>query len=227
MLRKSWGCNIYIIDDGCLALVDSGFPLDARALARRLERSYGRGPDVMIATHCHLDHMGSMARLTASFGGGEVVAHRDDAPVMEGTLPYPTFKLDAVRAVYYKLLGPLYRYECVEVDRAVVDGETIDVFGGLEVIHVPGHTEGSIALYQPERKMLFTGDTIRNENDVLDGPPPRFTPDMERAWGGIAERLATLDFEVLLPGHGRPLLSGGRDAVRRMLERRNDGRGSG
>lgn len=220
MLRKSWGSNIYVACHGGLTLVDSGFPLDARRLLKKLDRCCGAGPELMIATHCHMDHMGSMARIKRACGA-EVAAHGLDARIIEGEAPYATFKLDPLRAAYYRVLGPLYRYECVPVDLALSDGDVLDVLGGLEVVEVPGHTEGSIALYQREKKLLFTGDTVRNENGVLDGPPPEFTPDLELSWDSIATRLAPLDFDVLLPGHGDPVTSGGSKALSRMIiERR-------
>jgi glyoxylase-like metal-dependent hydrolase (beta-lactamase superfamily II) len=219
MLERSWGCNIYFLEwEGGVSLIDAGFPLDTRKIVKSLGTLTG-GPDMLVATHCHLDHMGSMARLKEKFSS-TVVAHPDDAMIMEGVAPYPTFKLKPIQAVYYKALGPLYPYEFVEVDERVTDGDVVDVMGGLEVLHVPGHTAGSIALYQADRGLLFTGDTVRNENGVLEGPPPQFTPDLERAFRGIEEKLVTLDFEVLLPGHGEPIVGGGREALARMLEAR-------
>jgi glyoxylase-like metal-dependent hydrolase (beta-lactamase superfamily II) len=223
MLTKSWGCNIYVIDRGRPALVDAGFPLDSRATRRCVQALAPGGPVTTIATHCHLDHMGSMARLRSEFDT-RVAAHSLDAPVMEGETPYPRFKLDPIRALYYRALGPLYPYEHVEVDDPLEDGDVIDVLGGLRVVHVPGHTDGSIALYQEERRMLFTGDTLRNEGGVLEGPPPRFTPDLELAYEGISRKIMGLDFEVLLPGHGEPVMRGARERVRQMLQERERNR---
>jgi glyoxylase-like metal-dependent hydrolase (beta-lactamase superfamily II) len=222
MLPKTWGCNIYVIDEDPLTFIDAGFPLDARALKKYLRSVENRNPPTLVATHCHLDHMGSMARLKESFGA-RVYAHELDGPVMEGARPYTRFRLDPVRAAYYRLLGPLYPYEYVEVDVTVLEGDVIEAFGGLEVVHVPGHTEGSIALFQPERRMLFTGDTIRNENGVLDGPPPQFTADLGLAFEGIADKIMTLDFDMLLPGHGEPVVGGARDLVGALVKSRMEG----
>lgn len=214
MMEKSWGCNVYFLKGEELSLVDSGFPLDSKAVIKHSSELASNGPDLVIATHCHLDHMGSMARVKTAFGS-TVVAHVLDAPIMEGKEPYPTFKLKPLQAVYYKLLAPLYPYECVQVDRTVVHGDVVDVMGGLEVVHVPGHTRGSIGLYNRERGALFTGDTVRNEGGVLDGPPPQFTPDVDEAYRGIFETMLPLDFEIILPGHGEPVLV---DAHRKLEE---------
>ncbi len=216
MLDRTWGCNVYLLAGRRTALVDAGFPLDRRRILRALD---GGGPSAMIATHYHIDHVGTMARIKGMFGS-RVWAHSLDAPVMEGTEPYEVYRLDPVRAAYYKVLAPLYRYEYVSVDERLEDGGEVPVMGGLRVIHLPGHTRGSIALYQADRRILFSGDTIRNERGVLEGPPPQFTPDIEESFRGIREKLLPLDFEVLLPGHGGPLLGGAREAVAAMVESR-------
>jgi glyoxylase-like metal-dependent hydrolase (beta-lactamase superfamily II) len=218
----TWGCNVYMITSPGLAFIDTGFPLDARTLKDWAASVDPEGPEWLVATHCHLDHTGSMHRLKEAFGS-RIAAHEDDAGVMEGTVPYMKFKLDPLHAVYYKVLSPLYPFEYVDVDRRLSDGDVLDLLGGLEVVSVPGHTDGSIALYQRERRLLFTGDTIRNEGGVLDGPPPQFTPRMDEAFDGIERRLMTLDFEVLLPGHGDPITAGAREAVGRMLDARGRG----
>ncbi len=212
MLPKTWGCNVYLSESGRGALIDGGFPMDTRRVAAALSRARPI-PEVLVATHCHLDHMGTLAELKDRFGS-TVAAHRADAPVMEGTEPYRLFKLDPLRAAYYRVLAPLYRYRYVGVDRLLEEG---DVLEGLEVIHVPGHTEGSIALFDPVARALFSGDSIRNEKGVLDGPPPQFTPDLDLALDSIRDKILPLDFEVLLPGHGDPLVGGARDAVEGMM----------
>lgn len=219
IVSKTWGCNVFFAGEGGVTLIDAGFPLDAKAIAGLIASLDPRGPSSLVATHCHLDHMGSMARLKTRFSC-PVVAHQDDVDVIEGSRPYPTFKLDPLRTVYYKALGPLYPYECVEVDRAVVEGDVLEVLGGLRVLHTPGHTEGSMMLFQPERGLLFSGDTIRNERGVLDGPPPQFTPDLQLAFQSIESRVMPLDFDVLLPGHGDPIIGGARDRVAAMLSRK-------
>ena len=68
--------------------------------------------------------------------------------------------------------------------------------------------------------MLFTGDTIRNEDGVLEGPPPQFTPELEAAFEKIEEKVMPLDFDIILPGHGDPVMSDAREAVGRMLDER-------
>ena len=219
MMKRTWGSNVYILPGGKPAMIDAGFPVDRRRIARRLAGFPSDNRWLLVATHYHLDHTGSMKCISESFDT-TIAAHAGDAPVMEGSRPYDTFKLNLPQAVYYKMLSPLFRYQYVSVDRKLEEGDVLDTLGGLEVIHVPGHTRGSIALYQKDRGILFSGDTVRNENGVVGGPPPQFSIAPEESFNQIREKLLNLDFEVLLPGHGDPIIGGARGDVRRMMSRR-------
>ena len=88
-------------------------------------------------------------------------------------------------------------------DTILHDGDRI---GSLRVIHTPGHTPGGICLYDPEAKLLFSGDTV-----FTGGSFGRYDfPGGDRkALGASIERLAALDVEGLYPGHGEPALRGG------------------
>ena len=101
--------------------------------------------------------------------------------------------------------GP--RLKGTPVDRTVEDGDVIDeVMGGLQVIATPGHSPGQVAFYQPERKILFTGDTMMNAFSFngLRLPFAVATPDMDEAKRSI-RKVAQLDIEIACFGHGQPL----------------------
>ena len=66
-----------------------------------------------------------------------------------------------------------------------------DKVGRLVVIHTPGHTAGSISLYEPERRVLFVGDAVRFTDGKLVGPPEQFTADMNEAIGVHRKNIAT------------------------------------
>jgi glyoxylase-like metal-dependent hydrolase (beta-lactamase superfamily II) len=91
----------------------------------------------------------------------------------------------------------------VEPDLRLKEGDKV---GRLTVLHTPGHTPGSISLYDKEYRALLVGDTVISRNGKLQGPPSQFTLDMGQAKASI-ERLSKLDFGVLLSGHGEPLKS--------------------
>jgi len=108
-----------------------------------------------------------------------------------------------------------------KVDRALQDGEVVEALGGLRVIHVPGHTPGSIALYQPERQILFCGDAIFNRSPMggkqgIRFPPSIVSVDSIRAQAA-ARKLAALPVEVLCCGHGEPILEGAGERLRAVM----------
>ena len=96
------------------------------------------------------------------------------------------------------------------MDRELHDGDLVDFGGGAEILAIPGHTEGSIAVYLPHHCVLFTGDTIANVGTVMLG-----TFNQNRAQTVASfQRLAGLDVETACFGHGQPIVSGAGDRIR-------------
>jgi len=194
-------CNVYILVDKELTLIDTGLPRKAKKILSYITDVLQRKPSdvkLIIITHAHLDHTGSLKPVRDATGA-KVAAHPEDAEYIAGRKRMAPPK-GGIRFVF-KLMSPFMKVEPVEVDQKIVEG---DVVAGLKVIHVPGHTPGSIALLDEKRKVLFSGDTIRFRDGKIEGPPEKFTPDPKTAAQSI-ERLKTLDFDIMLSGHGQPL----------------------
>jgi glyoxylase-like metal-dependent hydrolase (beta-lactamase superfamily II) len=98
----------------------------------------------------------------------------------------------------------------VAVDISLKDGDAI---GDLTVILTPGHTEGSIMLLDKNRKVLFSADTLRLDKGKVATGPEHFTWNKDRQTESI-RRVAALDFDVMLPGHGEPLVGDASAAVK-------------
>lgn len=101
----------------------------------------------------------------------------------------------------------------VEVDVALHDGDVLDDWAEpVQVLHVPGHTPGGIALYLPESRLLFPGDIIGagpdGERAVL-GP---FNVAREAAIASF-RRLAALDVDTVCVPHGGPIRTGARGVL--------------
>ncbi len=213
-VRGVVGSNVYLIrEDQGLALIDAGWPIDRRAISRGLASAGAGIQDLktVVVTHYHGDHMGTVRKLK-KMGDVRSAVGAEDADYVTGQRPYEHFKVDIPRRIFYSALYPFFRYRTAEVDQALVEGQVVDLLGGLQVIHTPGHTVGSICLYSRERGILFSGDLVRNEYGILEGPPPQFTPDPEAAAASL-HKVAELDFETLFPGHGVPIM---RDAAPRL-----------
>jgi glyoxylase-like metal-dependent hydrolase (beta-lactamase superfamily II) len=106
------------------------------------------------------------------------------------------------------LRGGGLRMEPVAEVVEVADGSTLDVPGQPRVVHLPGHTLGSVGYVLEEREAFFSGDALVTLNLLTGrvGPqllPRGFTEDSRQALASL-ERVAPLPATTLLPGHGAP-----------------------
>ncbi len=188
--------NAYVVvtDDGLLQ-VDSGLPGNARRICRFIE-AIGHDPGEVhdiVLTHYDGDHVGSAAALKARTGA-RVCIHEADAPVLTREQKPGQRMPRPVRILYRLLMKPL------TPDRLLHDGDTV---GGLRVMHIPGHTPGSVALVR-EDGVVFSGDALLcdKHGNVLP-PDPRLAEDPDQATRS-AEAIQALQPQLLLPGHGAP-----------------------
>ena len=190
--------NVYLVvtQDGLL-LVDTGMPGHARRILRFIE-GLGRQPrdlrDIVL-THCDIDHVGSVAELKRRTGARVAIHELDVAVLSAEQRPQ---KGGLAMVALYRLL----RFRPIAPDLRLRDGDTI---GGLQVMHVAGHTAGSIALLRNDG-VVFSGDALLSDThgNVLP-PDPRLALDPAQALlsaGMIRARRAGL----LLAGHGAAAL---------------------
>jgi glyoxylase-like metal-dependent hydrolase (beta-lactamase superfamily II) len=192
-------------EDSHATLIDTG-PADAGGEIAAALDELGLAPQALhrvVLTHFHDDHVGAAAEIRA-WGEVEVVAHEADAPVISGQAAAAEPKLDDdERALLARLTSDVPPAPPVPVDRQVGDGAELDFGGGAQVISVPGHTAGSIALYRPAHRTLFTGDAVAEQLGRV--VPGAFNTEPERVAESV-RRLAELDVDVALFGHGEPAL---------------------
>ncbi|MCH8025780.1 MAG: MBL fold metallo-hydrolase [Chloroflexi bacterium] len=192
-----------------LTLIDTGLGGSADKIFAVVEK-IGRKPEdirQIFITHHHGDHIGSLAEVIARSNGAQVLAHKLDAPVIRGDQPPPMPKMTGLRALLKPLTAQGLKPAAeARVDRELEDGDQVDVGGGAKVLHVPGHTAGSIALYIPKQRILFSGDAAVRALGL--GPPSGLfgiaNVDREQATRSFI-RLAELDFDRAFFGHGKPL----------------------
>ena len=107
------------------------------------------------------------------------------------------------------------------------DDSPINVPGGrLVPVPTPGHTSGHCSFHLPDHGVVITGDALVNHNLLTDRPGPRLMPsifshDRAQATSSL-DALATLDADVLLPGHGQLLHMTPGDAVGEAKKRLSD-----
>ena len=198
--------NAYLIDgqDG-LTLIDAGFPDKEVAVVEAL-RELGRSPDQLkhlILTHGHPDHIGSAAAIVRETGA-RTYMHPLDIRLAETGGPFrpmtpaPGLLRQILCRVIYdhnKRLAP------VAIDQPLTDGETLNIAGGIDVVHFPGHCAGQVALLWRPGRMLFAADVFMNIMGL--GDPLGFE---DISIGRASQRkLAGLSFDAVGFGHGRPV----------------------
>lgn len=202
----------YLIVEDELTLIDAGCAGSHLLLRRYLRRS-GRSIDEIariICTHAHPDHIGGVRGIV---GGRsvEVLMHPADATQLKMTL-----RRVIARPTPRALVGLLARGP--RDPRPLHDGDVLPVLGGLEVIHTPGHTPGTICLYARARGTVFVGDALQVIRGQLSGPSHLFSVDRLLALRSIA-RLAALDVGTICFAHYAPWRRDPRAALRVLAER--------
>lgn len=197
-------------------LIDTGMLGKTKQLIAQLEEhQYAlSGLRTIVLTHCHNDHTGGVAELVQR-SQAKIAAHQNEIPYIkqEQTLPASSW----FQGLVLRLLDLIFKTHISRVDIALNDGDTLDALGGLQVIHVPGHTPGSIALYQPERRIMFFGDVLFNEKGRLRIAPKIFnsdTPQTEEA----ARKLASYPIDIACFGHGEPIVENAGDKIREVIK---------
>ncbi len=191
-------------DDG-LTLVDAGFPGKEAAVFAAL-RELGRSPDQLkhlILTHSHSDHIGSAAAIVRS-SGARTYMHPLDIPLAETGGPFRpmTPAPGLLRQVMCRVIyDHNERVAPVAIDQPLTDGETLPIAGGINIIHVPGHCAGQVALLWRPGRMLFAADVFMNITGF--GDPLGFENIEE---GRASQRkLAGLSFDAVGFGHGKTI----------------------
>lgn len=209
-----WSNAYLLVEEGGLTLIDAGGPGDHRGILWYI-RSIGRDPLELarvVLTHSHPDHTGTVKELF-QHTGAPIAVHRGDT--RQGTKA-GDFRL------YYPAQPPTFGWELpflqqMPAHQFLEDGQVLPVLGGLQVLHTPGHTPGSICLYLANQGVLFTGDTLLSDGEWFRRPVP-FPGTNFQQYRASVKRLGQLPFETACGGHGRPVLQGGSARLQEMLE---------
>ncbi len=199
-------------------LIDAALWGTASAIVRGADARFGTGsrPSAIVLTHGHFDHVGALPDLAKKWDV-PIYAHRLEHPYLNGSQQYPPPD-PTVGGGLMSTLARFYPRGPIDVSRWLrelpADG-TIPEMPGWRWIHTPGHSVGHVSLWREADRMLIAGDAfittaqesayaVLTQAPELHGPPMYYTPDWDNASASVA-RLAALEPEVVITGHGPPM----------------------
>lgn len=188
---------VYVLLGKEICLVDTGFRTTPEKRIFPYLEQLGRSPSeisLIVLTHGHGDHYEGIPAIKKA-SGAKIAVHEADAWLIEEDRDAPLFR--SLSLQYPDCFRPLKGESYPKADILLKDGDTLSVGGGeFQVLGIPGHTEGSIALYDPKESIAFSGDQVSGEfvHFYLD-------PDLNIA---SDRRLLSLKIDALLPAHKYP-----------------------
>jgi glyoxylase-like metal-dependent hydrolase (beta-lactamase superfamily II) len=220
--------NSYLVEEaGGVTIIDAGLPGffgqlegELAAMGRSLDDVRG-----VVLTHGDTDHVGFAERLRRH-RGVPVHVHELDAGRARGEVKKPNSGWGPIKLG--SLLGFLWfsarrgglRVPPLTEVETFVDGAVLDLPGSPCVIHLPGHTPGSVALHVPAVDALFVGDAMTTRSVLTgnEGPRPApFTLEPSMALESLG-RLDDVAATYVLPGHGDAWTGGVGEALRRIRQ---------
>ena len=157
-------------------------------------------------THAHPDHLGSAAHLSRD--GASIGIHPAGAEIARSGIIHQTMSpapgiLNWI--LFHVFIGTKdFEFPAFEPDQDLQDGMTLDIAGGIDVVHTPGHAANHVSLlWKRDRGVLFAGDTAAN---IMGLGYSLGYEDLEEGKSSL-RKLSGMDFEVAVFGHGKPILS--------------------
>jgi glyoxylase-like metal-dependent hydrolase (beta-lactamase superfamily II) len=199
-IRGVMGVCHLLVDDSGAVLLDTGLVGELWLIQWRLQRLGLKPRDVkaILLTHGHIDHAGNLAWAKA-WTGAPVYAHPLEQAHIDGTYPYAGVnvwcgRLERAGRAVLRVGRP------TAIDVPFVDGDELPFWGGLRVVHLPGHTLGHCGFYSQRRDLLFSGDLFASYFFNVHLPVPILNSAPELIPASL-EKARRLNPRLMVPQH--------------------------
>ncbi|GAB4293104.1 MAG: MBL fold metallo-hydrolase [Myxococcota bacterium] len=218
------GASYCVNSDDAPVLIDCAIPIERRGVIFGIKKIGFSPKDIraVMLTHDHPDHSGNAGYFEEI--GVNIYCHEEEAESLKGCCATPSFEFSpprpVARTIMKTALALLMQRPPIVAHKLFKAPES---FLGFEVIHLPGHTKGSVAYLHKSSGTLFCGDallcalppwTIRQK---LALPEKAFCYDYTQALNSL-KKLYAIDFDNLCAGHGKPIIGDADKKVRKFLE---------
>ena len=193
------GCCFLLADGDNSVMLDTGLAGEMFFIRRKVKQLglAANSIKTILLTHGHLDHAGNLARLKR-WTGARVLAHPIEQQHVNGMYPYQGVNrwCGRLEALGRRALN----YQPATIDEFLSDDQQLPLWGGLRVIHLPGHTLGHCGFYSEKFNLLFCGDMMAGYFFSIHKPWPILN-SAPKQLSASAEKIRRLKPRWILPCH--------------------------
>lgn len=193
----------YVVKGDKIFLIDAGTSQTTEKVLKTLEE-FKIKPDsinAIVVTHEHYDHGAGVAGLLEKMPTTMVLASEKTAEILKD----PSDFLETSKKHYGEAAGLVSPFPPVKNVEIIEEGDIINLGGGvsLEVVALPGHTPGSIGLFESKTKTFFAGDAVCNYNAQYEFYMPPSFPELfnYKEYLKSLDKILGYDFNYLCMGH--------------------------